>query len=95
MAHSVPAMTTFPPSPQVAPKNAALAALASFFIPGLGSLIIGRVGWGVTIFCAYVLAWLSLIVLVGFVLIPAVWVWGMVDAYVGAQSWNRAHGIIS
>ena len=23
------------------------------------------------------------------------WVWGMVDAYQGAQQWNRRHGILS
>jgi hypothetical protein len=35
-----------------------------------------------------------------FLLVPllfafGIWVWGMVDAYQGAQRWNRRHGIIS
>jgi len=89
-------MSYVQPQPQqVAPKNAGLALLASFFIPGLGSLMVGRMGWGIGIFCAYVAAWVSMFVLIGFVLVPAVWIWGMVDAYVGAQSWNRRHGIVS
>jgi len=33
--------------------------------------------------------------LIGFLVIPAVWVWGMVDAYQGAKSWNARHGILS
>jgi hypothetical protein len=35
-----------------------------------------------------------------FLLVPlliasVIWVWGMVDAYQGAQRWNHRHGIIS
>lgn len=84
-----------PPAQQVAPKNPGLALVASFFIPGLGSLLAGRIGWGAGIFAAYVVAWISLVVLVGFVLIPLVWVWGMADAYLGAKNWNSRHGIVS
>jgi TM2 domain-containing membrane protein YozV len=84
-----------PQQPQVAPKNAGLALFASFFIPGLGSMMVGRVGIGVTILCLYVLSWGLTVVLIGFFMIPAVWIWGMIDAYMGAQNWNRAHGIVS
>ena len=81
--------------PTVAPKNPGLSLAASFFVPGLGSLIAGRIGWGVLIFSAYLIACLSLFVLIGFLLVPVVWVWGMADAYLGAKSWNSRHGIIS
>jgi hypothetical protein len=36
--------------------------------------------------------------LIGFLFLPVcfvVWIWGMVDAYQGAQRWNARHGIIS
>ena len=79
----------------VAPKNPGLSLLASFFVPGLGSLVAGRFGWGAVIFAAYVVAWLSMFVLIGFLLVPVVWIWGMADAYLGAKSWNSRHGIIS
>lgn len=84
-----------PYAPVVAPKNPGLGLVASFFIPGLGSLLVGRIGWGIGIFIAYAIAWISITVLVGFVLVPMVWAWGMFDAYLGAKSWNKRHGIIS
>jgi TM2 domain-containing membrane protein YozV len=80
---------------QVAPKNPGVALIASFFIPGLGSLINGNAGMGIAIFAAYCVAWVLCLVVIGFVLLPAVWVWGMIDAYQGAKKWNTAHGIVS
>jgi TM2 domain-containing membrane protein YozV len=80
---------------QVAPKSPGLALLASFFIPGLGSLINGNVGLGIAIFAAYCIAWVLTVVFIGIILLPAIWVWGMIDAYQGAKKWNAAHGIIS
>jgi hypothetical protein len=34
-------------------------------------------------------------VIVGIVGVIGFWIWGMVDAYQGAQRWNARHGIIS
>jgi TM2 domain-containing membrane protein YozV len=80
---------------QVAPKNPALALIASFFVPGLGSMINGDVAKGIGIFIGYVLSFVLVIVLVGIVGVFGFWVWGMVDAYQGARRWNAAHGILS
>jgi TM2 domain-containing membrane protein YozV len=80
---------------QVAPKNPAVAVLASFFMPGLGSMINGDVAKGVGILIGYFVSWLFVIVLVGIVGVLGFWVWGMVDAYQGARRWNAAHGILS
>jgi TM2 domain-containing membrane protein YozV len=89
----------FPQAPygqmMVAPKSPALAVLASFFIPGLGSMISGNAGIGVLILCLYVVSWFLIIVLVGIFGIFGFWVWGMVQAYSDAVAWNRRHGIIS
>jgi TM2 domain-containing membrane protein YozV len=84
-----------PMPPAVAAKNPGLALVASFFIPGLGSLMNGSVGIGIVIFLSYCVAWASIFVVIGFVLVPAVWVWGMVDGYQGAKKWNARHGILS
>jgi len=81
--------------PQVAPKNPGISLLASFFIPGLGTLINGNAGLGIAIFVAYCFAWLTTMILIGFLLLPAVWIWGMIDAYQGAKKWNTAHGIVT
>ncbi len=83
----------------VAPKNPAVSLIVSLFIPGVGSLINGDTGIGITI----LLLWLLSIVLdftvigvvVGVPLGLGVFIWGLIDAYQGAQRWNRQHGIIS
>jgi TM2 domain-containing membrane protein YozV len=80
---------------QVAPKSPALALLASFFIPGLGSMMNGEAGKGIGILVGYVISLVLMIVLVGVIGVLAFWVWGMVDAYQGAQRWNLRHGILS
>jgi TM2 domain-containing membrane protein YozV len=80
---------------QVAPKSPAVAVLASFFMPGLGSMVNGDVAKGIGILIGYFVSWLFVIVLVGIVGVFGFWVWGMVDAYQGARRWNAAHGILS
>jgi TM2 domain-containing membrane protein YozV len=80
---------------QVQPHSAALAVVASFFIPGLGSMLNEKVGKGVGILALYALSWICTIILIGFAMAPAVWIWGMVAANNDANKWNRAHGIMS
>jgi TM2 domain-containing membrane protein YozV len=83
----------------VAPKSPAVSLIVSFFLPGVGSMINGDVGIGITI----LLLWLFAIVLdftviglvVGVPLGIGMFIWGLIDAYQGAQRWNRKHGIIS
>ena len=87
-----------PPPPgyaYVAPKSPGVSVLASFFLPGLGSMINGDIGKGVAILLGWFVSWLLVIVLVGIFGVFGFWVWGMVDAYRGARAWNARHGIIS
>jgi TM2 domain-containing membrane protein YozV len=79
----------------VAPKNPAVSLIVSFFIPGVGSMINGDVGTGVAILVLYVVGWVLVISLIGIPIALGAWIWGMVDAYRGAQRWNARHGIIS
>lgn len=46
-------------------------------------------------FCGYVFSFVLMFLLIGFLTAPAIWIWGMVDAYGGAQRWNLQRGIIS
>lgn len=80
---------------RVAPKSPGLALLGSFFFPGLGQLINGQVGKGIAMFVAYLVSIALVLAIIGFVLVPAIWIWSMVDAYSGAQQWNARHGILS
>jgi TM2 domain-containing membrane protein YozV len=83
----------------VAPKNPAVSLIVSFFLPGVGSMINGDIGIGVTILLLWLLAIGLDITVIGLVLgVPlgiAMFIWGLIDAYQGAQRWNRRHGIIS
>jgi TM2 domain-containing membrane protein YozV len=90
--HGYPAQ---PPYAQVAPKSPGLALLASFFVPGLGSLVIGRIGVGIGIMVGYFISFLLAFVLIGLPFMFGFWLWGLFDAYLGAKNWNARHGIIS
>ncbi|HET7419422.1 MAG TPA: hypothetical protein VFL27_03495 [Candidatus Dormibacteraeota bacterium] len=79
----------------IAPKNPAVSLIVSFFIPGVGSMINGDTTTGIVILILYIVGWASSWLLIGIPLLVGVWIWGMVDAYQGAQRWNRAHGILS
>jgi TM2 domain-containing membrane protein YozV len=79
----------------VTPKNPGLSLLASFFVPGLGSIINGDVARGIGIMIGYLVSWLLVILVVGLFGVFGFWVWGLVDAYQGARTWNARHGIVS
>ncbi len=80
---------------QIAPKNPGIALLISFFFPGVGSMYAGKVATGVIILIGYIISWVLVIVIIGFVGLFGFWLWGLIDAYTGAQAWNRARGIES
>jgi TM2 domain-containing membrane protein YozV len=84
-----------PPVMQLVPKNAGLALLISFFLPGVGSMYAGKTTTGVIILVGYIISWVLTIVIIGFVGLFGFWVWGLIDAYQAAQAWNRARGIES
>ena len=60
--------------------SSALPALVSFFVPGLGQLIQGRVLAAVGWFCLTALAAASIGVGIGLVLLPLMWLLNIVDA---------------
>lgn len=84
-----------PPGYVVQAKNPGLSLLVSFFIPGVGSMMNGDTNTGVIILISYIVSVILMVVLIGLILAPAVWIWGMVDAYQGAVRWNQRHGVIS
>lgn len=83
----------------VAPKNPAVSLIVSFFIPGVGSLINGDTGTGLAILLLWFLSIFLDFTVVGLVVgVPlglGMFIWGLIDAYQGAQRWNSRHGIIS
>ena len=84
-----------PQSQLIVPKNPALGVILSFFIPGLGSIVNGSTGRGVTILVVYAVGWILSLILIGIPILIGAWIWGLVDGYLSAQRWNQAHGIVS
>jgi hypothetical protein len=83
------------PVPLIVPKNPAVATLISALFPGVGSAVNGDVSEGVAIFLGYLVSVFLMLFIIGFILAPAVWIFGMVHAYNGAKQWNLQHGIVS
>jgi TM2 domain-containing membrane protein YozV len=57
-----------------------LAAICSFFIPGLGQLVQGRLIAAIMFFVAFVISGILAWILIGWVLIPIVYLWAIIDA---------------
>ena len=65
------------------PKDSAVAAILSFFIPGLGQMYVGNIGRGVAIFFAFCC---TIVFLIGII----VWIWGIFDANQQAKLYNSS-----
>jgi TM2 domain-containing membrane protein YozV len=74
--------------PQQMYKNPGLAAILSFFWMGLGQIYNGHIGKGIGFIIAYVISWILMLAIVGFVTTPILFVWGIVDAYKSAERIN-------
>jgi TM2 domain-containing membrane protein YozV len=74
-------------------KSPALAVLLSFILPGLGQIYNDEVQKGVWFLIAAVVASLAIIIVIGLLAAPIVWIWSMVDAYKVADAKNRAMGV--
>ncbi|MEL6104805.1 MAG: hypothetical protein AAFU85_02155 [Planctomycetota bacterium] len=72
------------PRPQVVVvdngSSNAIAALASFFFPGLGQLIQGRVGAAFGFFCFWLFGIALCFVFIGIFFLPLVWIGSIIDA---------------
>ena len=62
----------------------AAAIIVNFFFPGVGTLILGRIGTGVTQLILYILGIMLTITAIGSIigvpLMIGVWIWGLVSA---------------
>jgi TM2 domain-containing membrane protein YozV len=83
------------PPAQVAPKSTGLAILLGLLIPGLGCMYAGRAWLGVALLAAWIVSLVLVLLIIGWVLVPACWIASGVLGYTSAQAWNRERGIIS
>lgn len=57
-----------------------IAAICSFFIPGLGQLVQGRILAALFFFVAYAVSWALVVLLIGYILVPIFLLWAIIDA---------------
>lgn len=70
-------------------KNPTTATILSFFVMGLGQIYNGQIGKGIMFIILYVISWLLMFVLIGFITTPILWIWGMADANRSAKKINE------
>jgi TM2 domain-containing membrane protein YozV len=69
-------------------KNPGVAAVLSFFWSGLGQIYNGEIGKGILLLILYVISAMLMFAIIGFITTPALWIYGMVDAYKTAEKIN-------
>lgn len=72
-------------------RSPGLAAVLCFFWTGLGQIYNGQIGKGVAFIVIQMINALLMWVIIGFITFPIFWIWGMVDAYQTAESYNLAN----
>lgn len=65
-----------------------IAAICNVFIPGLGQLVQGRILAAILFFVSSLIAYGTTVIIVGFVLLPIVYIWAIADAAKFKQSNN-------
>lgn len=74
--------------PPIFYKNPGLAAVLSFFWMGLGQIYNGQIAKGIVFIVAYAISWVLMLVLIGFITTPVLFIYGIYDAYASAQKIN-------
>jgi len=73
-------------------KDPAIAVVLSFLYTGLGQLYNGQYLKGLFLMVVYGLSWLSMLILIGYLTTPVIWLFGMFDAYASAKRINAEIG---
>ncbi|UCE24051.1 MAG: hypothetical protein JSU74_12250 [Candidatus Zixiibacteriota bacterium] len=79
---------TYQPPPKFY-KNPGLAAVLSFFYMGLGQIYNGQLAKGILFIIAYTISWILMVILIGFITTPILFIYGIWDAYKSAEKINR------
>jgi TM2 domain-containing membrane protein YozV len=74
---------------QKADRNPGVAAILSFLFMGLGQAYNGEIAKAVVFLILYALSIFLTFFLIGFVTIPILWIWSIVDAYRSSKKMNQ------
>ena len=70
-------------------KNPGVAAVLSFLVPGLGQIYNGQLLGGIGLFLLYGFSIALMIIVIGFITTPILWILGIIDAYKQANKLNE------
>ena len=73
----------------VGEKNPVFALVLSLIFPGLGQFYNNQNKKGIILIIAFLVSWVLMFILIGFILILIVWIFGMYDAYSTAKALNN------
>jgi TM2 domain-containing membrane protein YozV len=75
-------------------RNPVLAAILSLIVAGLGQIYNGQITKGVIFIVIQLINGALTAVLIGWLLLPLVGLWAMVDAYMTAKRNNERYGFL-
>jgi TM2 domain-containing membrane protein YozV len=70
-------------------KDPAIAVVCSFLVCGLGHVYVGDYAKGFALMIAYGIAWALTGILIGFLIVPVLWVYGLWSAHHDAVGHNE------
>ena len=70
-------------------KNPGIAAVLSFFWTGVGQIYNGQIMKGLLLIVVQIINSFLMLILIGFITFPLVWIWGIYDAYKVADRMNK------
>jgi TM2 domain-containing membrane protein YozV len=79
---------TYQPPPKFY-KNPGLAAILSFFFMGLGQIYNGQIAKGILFIVSYSVSIFLMVLLIGFITTPILFIYGIWDAYKSAEKINH------
>jgi len=82
-------MSTGQGGPPIFYKSPGVAAVLSFLYAGLGQIYNGEIAKGVSFIIVYTISLLLCAVFIGFLIVPFVWLAGIIDAYQSANKINQ------
>jgi len=74
-------------------RNPIIAAVLSLIVAGLGQIYNGQITKGVLFIVAQIINGALLYVAIGFVTMPLVGLWAVIDAYLVAKRSNERYGV--
>lgn len=66
-------------------RHPGIAAVLSFIVPGLGQIYNGELGKGFGFVAGIIISGFLCAIFIGFILLPVLWIWAVVDAYRTAE----------